>query len=128
MKWTICSSIAIQDSRIVGLKRTDQVLVGRWKSKEMPKVGYETYAEIDIDIPIEEIDIEEMLQESFDLDSNNVKNIISGLIESIDDDLIHFLRISDDCLIMLEARKVKLNVGQFYRLTVPVESTSITPC
>jgi hypothetical protein len=56
-------------------------------------------------------------------------NVIVGVIDSIDeDDLTHYLRISIDCLIMIESRKAKLNQNAFYAIKVPVNSIEISVC
>ncbi|MFC4637838.1 hypothetical protein [Deinococcus hohokamensis] len=128
MMWTVSAITSVHDAQIVTLEREDQTLSGRWSTKAIPLLGTMTYAEIDIDVVMDDIDREEVVETKSRSALSGLNNIIIGLVESVDDDLMHFFRISDDCLVMIQSNTTKLCVNTFYRLIVPINSLSIHPC
>ncbi len=128
MMWTVSAITSVHDAQIVTLERENQTLSGHWSTNAIPLLGTMTYVEIDIDVVMDDIDREEVLETRSRSVLSGVNNIMIGVVESIDDDLMHFVRISDDCLIMIQSNITKLRVNTFYQLIVPINSLSIHPC
>lgn len=123
MMWTVSAITSVHDAQIVTLERENQTLSGHWSTNAIPLLGTMTYVEIDIDVVMDDIDREKVLETQSRSVLSGVNNIMIGVVESIDDDLMHFVRISDDCLIMIQSNTTKLRVNTFYQLIVPILST-----
>lgn len=55
-------------------------------------------------------------------------NEIKVLVESVEEDGVHFMRLSPDLIIMIEIQGRLLEVGNFYKISIPCTQTLIYAC
>jgi hypothetical protein len=98
---------------------------GRWReSSRAPQVGQWLNVEIGIDwvaCGAEVVDAEN-LTASLQVESET--NIIVGRMEVIDEDKMGFLRLTPDCIVMVETDGA-LTPGNWVRMRIPSSSTEI---
>lgn len=127
MKIKIVESAELNGNIIVTFN--SKVGTGRavWRNNGAPRLIYEYDAEFDIDGPLEHFRVEFMPEEpeySISIDGNSV--ILTGMIDSLDNDGMAYLRLSDDCLIMLESDTTILSTGERVRLKLDSQELEVT--
>ena len=100
----------------------------RWRTPSIPpELGRSHAVEIDIDDIVEPgINTEKIAPASPSLAIDGDCLIFRGLLEHMDDDRVAFLRMADNCLIMIETAG-DLSAGDTVRIKVPINSVSVTP-
>lgn len=98
---------------------------GRWRNSTPPERG----AAYDVELDVNEFDTLDPAESAGASMSHDERtNRIVGLIESIDDDGMLFVRLSIGCLMLVETpAREQLRSGQWIRILVPVERFSIWP-
>lgn len=104
--------------------------VARWQGKtQEPHVGAEYDVELDIDDVLRPGDTLQLIESSqAAIKHSEEVNEIIGLVEAVDDDGMLFVRLSPDCLMMVEiTHQERLGPGQWLRMRVPRQALSVWP-
>lgn len=83
----------------------------------------ETFAELDITPTLQlgrNVELNP-LEEMYSIDFSTAKTIIVGTVESIDEDGMAYLRLTEDCLIMAESVLGELTEGMRVKITLAHE-------
>jgi hypothetical protein len=97
---------------------------GRWRSSTPPERG----ARYDVELDVEDVEPEPVEPAVARLSHDGSTNRIVAFIESIHDDGLLIVRLSPDCLLMVETPSWEhFQSGQWISLRVPVQSLSVWP-
>ena len=102
--------------------------VACWKSKGAPVVGDTLQVEFDINVPIEKgrnAFIADKMVFTMDHDCDH-SIVLCGVVDSVDDDGMVYLRLTEDCLVMIESRAGHVQVGEWLLLRCKIESVAIS--
>lgn len=100
---------------------------GIW-SKGVPTTGRSYDVELDVNEPVK-IGINATLSDSeqCSISTREEKVVLCGNVESVDDDGMVYLRLSTDCIIMLESEPEAVQPGRWLMLGIPVGSLELAP-
>jgi hypothetical protein len=101
---------------------------GFWAGKSMPFIKSSYDVEIDIDSKFEEgisAFISSNSNNAIMLDGDYL--VLNGTIDSIDEDRMVFLRMSLDCLFMIEGGNYKFKVGDWITFKTKISKVKIWP-
>lgn len=113
---------------LIELERNGDSLRGLWTGPYSPQKGDSFYIELNVNTVLPGRLYEENTDMSLGASVAADHNEIRVLVESVEEDGVHFLRLSPDLIIMAEFRRTFLEVGKFYRISIPIMQTSIYAC
>ena len=99
---------------------------GLWVSSLVPEVGFEYTVEVDIDKSIDELRYCNEAQNKQSIEFCSSVVLIRGMIESIEEDGMCYLRLSDDCLIMIDSGDIVFEEGGWIELKLAPIDIEIT--
>jgi len=89
-----------------------------WKSKAEPTLETTYDVELDINGSISDLQIPNPEVGEYFIHAKLDYSTINGRLESVESDGMGFLRLSDDCLIMIETGSARLSEGQWIKLEI----------
>lgn len=126
MKITIMDLKIIGGATVVNFSSDLGCGIVKWGGGDKPNIGYEYDVEIDIGKTIDEIYFSNNEnKDKYLISSNENFTFINGKIESIDEDGMVYLRLAQDCLIMIESVNSKINQGDWIGLNIMYEDIEI---
>lgn len=100
--------------------------VGVWKSNSIPTVGKEYSVELDIEKSMDELEFERVKNSAIGIWEIGKKVKMTGILDGVDPDGMCYLRISNDCLIMIDTEELQIDNGEIITIFVPVGELEIT--
>jgi hypothetical protein len=102
--------------------------VARWSSKRYkPEIGRSYDVELDADTAADrQTNTNTGRTDVRSLRFENDEVVVEGSVESIDDDGLAYVRLSDDCLLMIETAGA-FSAGEALRIILPAQALSVTP-
>lgn len=126
MKWEVIEVVSSNSRNVVVLVRPPYILKGNWASSVTPSIHQRTYVELNVNLPLESMDIQELHASEAGSEVIDGINYMIGIVESVDEeDLVNYFRISEDCIIMLESSGIRLREKNYYRVGVPIDALEI---
>lgn len=128
MKIRITGFKAIDSNAVVSFNSSVGDGVATWVGANGPVKNYEYDVEIDIEKSIGQVRGGGDKSESgYSMSINGNSTYISGEIESVDEDGMAYLRLSRDCLIMIDSGDSKVKGGDWVNLTIQCEDIKVSP-
>lgn len=93
-----------------------------------PQKGDSFYIELNVDAVLPGWLCEENADMSLGAKVAADYNEIKVLVESVEEDGVHFLRLSPDLIIMIEVQGHSLDVGKFCKISIPCARTLTCAC
>lgn len=115
-----------RDSLFVRFIGSSGTGVGVWKSNSIPTVGKEYSVELDIEKSMEELEFERVQNSAIGITEIGEKVKITGIVDGVDPDGMCYLRVSNDCLIMIDTEEIKISNSEIITIFVPVGEIEIT--
>lgn len=100
----------------------------RWNSsRHRPSVGDSLSCELDVDLDIKFGVNASVSEDGSALEAHDGYTTIRGVVESIDEDGMLFLRLSEDCLLMVQSRGFPPDLGTRISFQVTDNDLVLTP-
>jgi len=98
-----------------------------WVGEKEPIKNYEYDVEIDIESSIDQVKSRNNANKgrySISIEGNST--LMSGEVESVEEDGMAYLRLSQDCLIMIESGDSKVKGGDWVNLNIRCENIEVS--
>ncbi len=99
---------------------------GTWSNSGEPYSGKEYSIEIDIDKSLDELNCTKLSNSEMKINLLEDGVRLSGELEDIESDGMCYLRLSPDCLIMIESGDIQVKKGQYLALELSVGDIEIS--
>ena len=126
MKIKIESVNSNNDESIITFSCSAGEGAGTWISSGEPCSGKECSIEIDIDKSLDELNCTELSNSEMKIALVEDGVRLSGELEDIESDGMCYLRLSPDCLTMIESGDMQVKKGQFLALELSTEDIEIS--
>lgn len=118
--------VKIISANIVEFSTNVGIGIGTWNNNEI-KEGAQYTVELDIEQKLEiGNNVKIVSEKGCFIRYSEHENEIQGVIDGVDEDGMIYLRLSIDCLIMIESPKEHFKEGDYLLLTVNVNNLRIT--
>jgi hypothetical protein len=99
-----------------------------WKGRRAPQLGFTYDVELDLDVILKAGQTYHRVDNGVPgLSEEGDDVLLTGVIESIDEDGMVFFRLNESCLIMVESDAADTDKGHWIQIRAPEGTLAVTP-
>ncbi|RBO83299.1 hypothetical protein [Marinomonas aquiplantarum] len=127
MKIRITSFETVDGNVVVNFNSSVGNGVATWVGAKEPVKNYEYDVEIDIEKSIDQVKSSKNNNEGrYSMSIGDDSTIMNGEVEFVEEDGMAYIRLSQDCLIMIDSGDSKVKDGDWINLNIPCEDIKVS--